>query len=105
MKDTASTKSPDAGSMFKNGCRRCCYVMVDYLDAIGAGLILLDPTPSGSITSLRSSWPATTSSALWRVAFRALDTPAARDARSSPGRSGAEKRASSDAFATTWPSI
>ena len=35
------------GSMFKNGCRRCCYVMVDYLDAIGAGLILLDPTPLG----------------------------------------------------------
>ena len=33
--------------MFKNGCRRCYHVMVDYLDAIGAGLILLDPTPLG----------------------------------------------------------
>ena len=43
------------GSMFKNGCRRCCYVMVDYLDAIGAGLILLTLFPYTTLFRSRKS--------------------------------------------------
>ena len=89
--------------MFKNGCRRCCHVMVDYLDAIGAGLILLDPTPLG-FDYLPTELVARDE--LQRALagrFPALATPAALDVRSSPGRSGAGRPASSGVSVTTSP--